>query len=79
MAVRNLLRSRTNKVFFGLLGGLGAYFDMDPVFLRVVFIFVTILTALIPLTIAYFLSSLVVPLEPQSPPAAEPGPAGPKS
>jgi phage shock protein C len=36
--VKRLTKSRTDKVFFGVCGGLGRYFDVDPVIIRVVFV-----------------------------------------
>ena len=32
---KKLMRSRTNKVIGGVCGGLGEYFDIDPVFVRI--------------------------------------------
>lgn len=37
-----LYRSESNKVIAGVCGGLGTYFDIDPVILRVLFVFLTI-------------------------------------
>jgi phage shock protein PspC (stress-responsive transcriptional regulator) len=34
---RRLTRSRADKFVGGVAGGLGAYFDVDPVLIRVVF------------------------------------------
>ncbi len=39
-----LRRSRTNRVAGGVCGGLGAYFDIDPVLIRVLFVVLTIFT-----------------------------------
>ncbi len=35
---QKLYRSQTNKVFAGVCGGLGEYFDVDPVVIRVLFV-----------------------------------------
>ncbi len=35
---RRLFRSRTDRVIFGVAGGLGRHFDIDPVIFRVAFI-----------------------------------------
>ena len=37
-APKQLYRSRTNRVIFGVCGGLGEYFNFDPVIMRVVFV-----------------------------------------
>ncbi len=34
--VKRLYRSRTNSVIAGICGGLGDYFDVDPVLVRVI-------------------------------------------
>lgn len=34
---RRFTKSRTNRVFFGVAGGLAEYFDIDPVLVRVAF------------------------------------------
>ena len=36
---KKLYRSEENKIFFGVLGGIGEYLDIDPALVRVVFIF----------------------------------------
>lgn len=38
---RHLYRSETNKVIAGVAGGLGEYFDIDPVIVRVIFVVLT--------------------------------------
>ncbi|WKZ27108.1 MAG: PspC domain-containing protein [Candidatus Paceibacterota bacterium] len=37
-----LRRSRVNKIFGGVAGGLGEYFDLDPVFIRLLFIILAV-------------------------------------
>lgn len=39
---RRLYRSRKNRVVAGVAGGLGEYFDIDPVFVRVIFVLATL-------------------------------------
>lgn len=38
MSAQRLYRSRTNKVFAGVCGGLAEYFDVDPIIIRILFI-----------------------------------------
>ena len=33
-----LYRSRTNRIIFGVCGGLGEYFDVDPLIFRIIFV-----------------------------------------
>lgn len=60
---KKLYRSRTNKVFGGLIGGLGEYFDIDPVLLRVLFLFMIFMTGFFPGVIAYIIGLFIVPKE----------------
>ncbi|MFA6407226.1 MAG: PspC domain-containing protein [Candidatus Paceibacterota bacterium] len=59
--IKRLHRSRRNKVVCGLLGGLGEYFEVDPVLLRLFFVFITMCTGIVPGVLAYFLGVAIVP------------------
>ncbi|MEK7552052.1 MAG: PspC domain-containing protein [Patescibacteria group bacterium] len=59
--MKKLYRSKTNRVFGGVLGGLGEYFNVDPVILRLVFLFVLIFTAVVPGILFYIISIFVIP------------------
>ena len=58
---KTLTRSKTNKVFAGVLGGVGEYFDADPVIFRLGYMMMTIFTGVFPGIIAYFLGLFIVP------------------
>ncbi|HNW45631.1 MAG TPA: PspC domain-containing protein [Elusimicrobiales bacterium] len=62
--MKQLYKSETNKVFTGVIGGLGEYFDIDPVVLRLGFVFLLLATALIPGVIAYAAAIFIVPRKP---------------
>ena len=62
--MKRLYRSSDNKVFAGILGGLGEYFDVDPVLLRLGFVFLLLATAVIPGAIAYAAAVFIVPRKP---------------
>jgi phage shock protein C len=38
---KKLYRSKTNRVIFGVCGGLGEYFEIDPLVVRILFILLT--------------------------------------
>jgi len=59
--MKRLTRSTTNRTFAGIIGGLGEYFEVDPVVLRVLFIFFTLVTGVVPGIAAYFIAILIVP------------------
>lgn len=53
---RRLYRSRTNRVIAGVCGGIGDYFGIDPVIIRLIMIFVIPAAFLV-----YIVMWLVVP------------------
>lgn len=61
MAQKRLYRSKTNKILFGVFGGLGEYFNVDPVVLRLVFLAVVILTGFFPGVIFYIFAIFIIP------------------
>ena len=62
--MKRLYRSEKDKKVVGLCGGFGAYLDVDPVIVRLVFVGLVLITGLLPLTIAYFVAWFIVPPEP---------------
>ncbi len=61
---KRLYRSRTNRVLSGVCGGLGQYFNLDPVLMRVLAVilgFVSFGTFLV----LYLVLALIIPLEPE--------------
>ena len=59
---RKLYRSRKNRLFLGVCGGLGEYFKMDPAVVRVIAVLITIASAFSAI-VAYFILALIVPVE----------------
>jgi phage shock protein C len=59
--MKKLYKSKENKVFSGVIGGLGEYFEIDPVLLRLVWLFFLVFTGIIPGLFFYLLASLIVP------------------
>lgn len=62
--MRRLYRSRGDKVLGGICGGLGDYWGIDPVFLRVILIFIMVVTAVVPVAISYIVAWMIIPLAP---------------
>lgn len=58
---KKLYRSREHRVISGVLGGLGEYFDVDPVILRLLYLLITIATGGVPGIIAYLVAIFIVP------------------
>jgi phage shock protein PspC (stress-responsive transcriptional regulator) len=59
---KRLFRSRMNKMLGGVCGGLGDYFNIDPVLIRVIFVAGTFVTGIG--LLAYILLWIIVPFEP---------------
>ena len=62
---KKLYRSEENRIFAGILGGLGEYFDVDPVLLRLVWLLVTVFTGLFPGVIVYIFAIFIIPKKPR--------------
>lgn len=60
---KKLWRSRKDRKIAGVCGGLGTYFGVDPVWMRIIFIIFFLLggTAFI----AYVILWVIIPLEPE--------------
>lgn len=61
---RRLYRSKANRVWAGICGGLGEYFNIDPVILRLFWILVVIFTGVVPGLLVYILAIFIVPARP---------------
>lgn len=59
--IKKLYRSKTNRVIFGVCGGLGEYFEIDPLIVRILFIILSLANGAG--IIAYILLAIIVPEE----------------
>ena len=59
--MKKLYRSKENKVLAGIIGGIGEYFDIDPVILRIIWVLLVVFTAFVPGIIVYLFAVLIVP------------------
>jgi len=62
--MKRLYRSTEDKKIAGVCGGLGEYFSIDPVLIRLAFVFVAFLTAIIPMIVAYTVGWIIIPQKP---------------
>lgn len=60
---KRLYRSTSQKMLGGVCGGLAEYFDMDPSLVRLIFVAVCLVTAVLPMTFFYLIAWIVVPIE----------------
>jgi phage shock protein C len=66
IAMKRLYRSETEKKVAGLCGGLGEYFDVDPTLIRLLTVVLGLITAVVPLVVAYVIAWIIVPTKPSS-------------
>ena len=62
-----LYKSNEDRIIWGVLGGVGEYFNLDPLLFRVIFLIITIFTAVLPGVIAYILLAILIPEAPEEP------------
>ncbi len=60
---KKLYRSEKNKMIAGVCAGLGDYFDVDFTLVRLIFVALTLVTAIFPMVIFYVVAWIVIPLE----------------
>lgn len=56
---KKLYRSKNNRVIFGVCGGLGEYFEIDPLIVRILFVVLSLLNGVG--IIAYLILAVLVP------------------
>ncbi len=61
MEQKRLYRSKTNRIFAGICGGLGEYLNIDPVVLRLIWVLVVIFTGVFPGVVAYIIAIFIIP------------------
>ena len=63
---KKLYRSQTQKMIGGVCAGLADYLDVDVNIMRLIFVAVSLLTALLPMVIFYIIAWIIVPVEAES-------------
>lgn len=58
---KKLTRSREHRVLAGVMGGLGEFFGVDPVLLRLGYLILTVFTGFVPGIVGYALAIVIVP------------------
>lgn len=60
---KKLLRSAQQKMLGGVCGGLADYFDLDVSLVRLIFVGVALVSAILPMVLFYLIAWLVIPME----------------
>lgn len=61
--LRRITRSRNERVFAGVCGGIAVYFGLDPVLIRVLYVALTVLSNGVGGVLVYIIGWIVIPLE----------------
>jgi phage shock protein C len=61
--IKKVYRSRTDRVIAGVAGGLGDYFEIDPVIFRIIFVILIFAGGFA--ILFYLILIFVIPLEPE--------------
>lgn len=61
--MKKLYRSRDSRIIAGVCGGIGEYFEVDPVIVRIIFLLL-VFSAVSPLV--YIIAWIIVPLRPEN-------------
>lgn len=63
---KKLYRSRKNKIVAGICAGIAEFFKMDPTIIRLIFVFLMIITAIVPMLLTYIIAWIIIPENPAS-------------
>ena len=62
--MRKLYLSRKYKKIFGVCGGIGETYDIDPTLVRLIAVFLCLASWIIPLLLTYLAAWIIVPEKP---------------
>jgi len=66
--MKKLYLSRTDRKLGGILGGIAEYLELDSTIVRLIFVVVAIITAVLPATFIYLVAWIIMPSKPFEPP-----------
>lgn len=58
--MKKLYRSQTDRKIAGICGGLGEIYGLDSNLIRIAFVFVALITHIIPLVVTYLIAWLIL-------------------
>ncbi len=59
--MKKLYISKTNSKIFGVCGGIGEAYDIDPTLVRLIVVFFCLATGVAPLLLTYLAAGIIVP------------------
>lgn len=64
--IKRLYRSKTQRQWLGVCGGIAEYLNADPTPIRLLWVVCTIFTGFVPGLLAYMIAALVMPSDPSA-------------
>jgi phage shock protein C len=64
LGMKRIYRSTDDRKIAGICGGIGEMMNMDPTLIRLVVIFLCLVTAVMPLVLTYIIAWLIIPEKP---------------
>jgi len=62
--MKKLYISKKDRKIFGVCGGIGQTYDIDPTLVRLVVVFLCFATAILPVVLTYLAAWIIVPEKP---------------
>jgi phage shock protein PspC (stress-responsive transcriptional regulator) len=62
--MKHIYLSKKEKKIFGICGGIGEAYDIDPTLVRLIVVFLCFATAIFPVVLTYLIAWFIVPDEP---------------
>ena len=62
--MKKLYISKTEKKIFGVCGGIGETYNIDPTLVRLMVVFLCVATGILPIVLTYLAAWFIVPDEP---------------
>jgi len=59
--MKKMFRSKDYRVLAGICGGIGELYSVDPKLVRLIFVFVGLVTGIIPIVVTYVVAWVVLP------------------
>ena len=62
--MKKLYLSTTDKKILGVCGGIAETYDIDPTLVRLMLVFLTLVTFVAPLVVTYIIAGIIMPRKP---------------
>ncbi|MCL5278679.1 MAG: PspC domain-containing protein [Planctomycetes bacterium] len=59
--MKRVYRSKMDKKIFGVCGGIGEAYDIDPTLIRIIVVFLALSTGLLPMLVTYIVARFLMP------------------